>query len=93
MRDSGVEWIGKIPFGWICCKQKYEIKLLNGRAYCESEFEDNGKYRILRVGNLFQTLHGTPPAWNYQLISIAKMAIYYIRGQCHMPQLFGMVKK
>lgn len=58
MRDSGIKWIGKIPSGWICCKQKYEIKLLNGRAYSESEFEDDGKYRILRVGNLFSN-----PTW------------------------------
>lgn len=58
MKDSGIEWIGKIPSEWTCCKQKYEIKLLNGRAYSESEFEDDGKYRILRVGNLFSN-----PTW------------------------------
>ena len=58
MRDSGIEWIGTIPFDWKCCKQKYEIQLINGRAYSDSEFEEDGKYRILRVGNLFSN-----PTW------------------------------
>ena len=58
MKDSGVEWIGRIPNHWNCCKQKYLITLLNGRAYKESEFEEEGKYKILRVGNLF-----TNPLW------------------------------
>ena len=58
MKDSGVEWIGEIPKHWTCCKQKYMIKLLNGRAYSDDEFEENGRYRILRVGNL-----QTNPVW------------------------------
>lgn len=53
MKDSGIEWIGDIPLHWDCCKQKYVIQLINGRAYKENEFEESGKYRILRVGNLF----------------------------------------
>ena len=58
MKDSGIEWIGTIPNHWKCCKQKYVIQLINGRAYSDSEFEENGKYRILRVGNLFSN-----PTW------------------------------
>ena len=53
MKDSGIDWIGTIPNHWKCCKQKYVIQLINGRAYSDNEFEENGKYRILRVGNLF----------------------------------------
>ena len=60
MKDSGISWIGNIPNDWKCCKQKYVIKLINGRAYSESEFEEDGKYKILRVGNLF-----TNPVWYY----------------------------
>lgn len=52
MKSSNIEWIGDIPSHWDCCKQKYVIQLINGRAYKDSEFEENGKYRILRVGNL-----------------------------------------
>ena len=58
MKDSGIEWIGQIPSNWKCCKQKYEIRLINGRAYSDSEFEEDGTYRILRVGNLFSN-----PVW------------------------------
>ncbi len=59
-KNSGVSWIGEIPHDWKCCKQKYVIKLINGRAYSESEFEEEGIYKILRVGNLF-----TNPVWYY----------------------------
>lgn len=58
LKDSGIEWIGKIPSSWECCKQKYKIKLINGRAYKDSEFEEDGTYKILRVGNLFSN-----PTW------------------------------
>ena len=58
MKDSGVKWIGMIPENWKCCKQKYVLQLINGRAYSDSEFETDGKYRILRVGNLFSN-----PIW------------------------------
>lgn len=58
MKDSGSKWIGVIPDDWICCKQKYVLKLINGRAYKEDEFETNGTYKILRVGNLFSN-----PVW------------------------------
>lgn len=58
MKDSGVEWIGLIPSSWVCCKQKYMISLINGRAFKNTEFEEDGKYRILRVGNLFSN-----PKW------------------------------
>ena len=58
MKDSGIEWIGEIPTDWKVCKQKYEIELINGRAYSDTEFEEDGKYRILRVGNL-----NSNPTW------------------------------
>ena len=60
MKDSGIEWIGEIPKHWKCCKQKYGLILLNGRAFKESEFLEDGKYKVLRVGNLF-----TNPIWHY----------------------------
>ena len=58
MRDTGIEWIGNIPSSWVCCKQKYVISLINGRAFKDTEFEEDGKYRILRVGNFFSN-----PKW------------------------------
>ena len=58
MKDTGIEWIGNISSSWVCCKQKYVISLINGRAFKDTEFEEDGKYRILRVGNLFSN-----PKW------------------------------
>lgn len=60
MKHSGIEWVGKVPKHWKCCKQKYGLTLLNGRAFKESEFLEDGKYKVLRVGNLF-----TNPIWHY----------------------------
>lgn len=60
MKDSGVEWIGEIPEGWEKCKLKRAFTLLNGRAYSDTELLEYGKYRILRVGNLF-----TSDKWYY----------------------------
>ena len=52
---SGIDWIGDVPKGWKVCKLKNMYTLLNGRAYLDPELLENGKYRILRVGNLFSS--------------------------------------
>lgn len=52
---SGIDWIGEIPEEWKVCKLKNQYTLLNGRAYSDSELLQEGKYRILRVGNLFSS--------------------------------------
>ena len=52
---SGIEWIGDVPEGWKVCKLKNSYTLLNGRAYLDPELLEEGKYRILRVGNLFSS--------------------------------------
>lgn len=65
LKDSGIEWIGEIPEHWKICKLKYAIKLLNGRAYLQHELLSEGKYRILRVGNLF-----TNESWYYSSLEL-----------------------
>ena len=57
MKDSGIEWIGSIPEHWEACKLKRKYRLLNGRAYSDNELLSEGRYRILRVGNLFTSNH------------------------------------
>ena len=52
---SGIDWIGDVPADWKVCKLKNAYKLLNGRAYLDPELLEDGKYRILRVGNLFSS--------------------------------------
>lgn len=65
MKDSGVVWIGEMPAHWNLCKLKMAYTLLNGRAYSDVELLENGKYRILRVGNLF-----TSDKWYYSNLEL-----------------------
>lgn len=67
MKDSGIEWIDLVPNHWTVSKQKYVISLLNGRAFKDTEFEEEGKYPVLRVGNLF-----TNPVWYYSNLELPK---------------------
>jgi len=60
MRPSGIDWIGDIPKHWEVCKLKFILHLINGRAYAQHELLEDGKYRILRVGNFF-----TNEQWYY----------------------------
>ncbi|MDE5643227.1 MAG: restriction endonuclease subunit S [Muribaculaceae bacterium] len=41
------------PKGWPIKKLSSVSKLINGRAYKQNELLDNGKYRVIRVGNFF----------------------------------------
>ena len=49
-----------IPESWKWVRLKSIAVLRNGRAYKQSELLDNGKYPVLRVGNLF-----TSDKWYY----------------------------
>jgi type I restriction enzyme S subunit len=60
MKDSGIDWIGKVPEDWITTKLKYLLHLHNGRAYSQEELLTEGKYKVLRVGNFF-----TNDKWYY----------------------------
>ena len=64
-KESGVEWLGRVPCNWTVCKLKYRIRLINGRAYSEPELLSEGKYRVLRVGNLF-----TNEKWYYSNLEL-----------------------
>lgn len=48
------------PMGWQVKKLGEVASLLNGRAYQQKELLDQGKYRVLRVGNFF-----TNNTWYY----------------------------
>lgn len=42
-----------LPEGWANCRLDDICRLINGRAYKRDELLSEGKYRVLRVGNLF----------------------------------------
>lgn len=52
--------LGNIPENWNLCKLNELCELVNGRAYSQEELLNNGKYRVLRVGNFF-----TKSSWYY----------------------------
>ena len=42
-----------LPEGWVEKKFGEVCKVINGRAYKKTELLSEGKYKVLRVGNLF----------------------------------------
>lgn len=51
MKDSGIEWIGKIPETWGISKLKYIGKYINGYAFKPSDWSDTGR-KIIRIQDL-----------------------------------------
>ncbi|MCU8355686.1 restriction endonuclease subunit S [Vibrio vulnificus] len=53
MKDSGVEWLGKVPEHWEISNLKYFASIQGGYAFNSNEFVDSG-VQILRIGNVYQ---------------------------------------
>ncbi|MGL5728184.1 MAG: restriction endonuclease subunit S [Plesiomonas sp.] len=53
MKDSGVEWLGKVPEHWDISKLKYFSSIQGGFAFSSESFVEEG-VQILRIGNLYQ---------------------------------------
>ena len=60
MKDSGIEWIGKIPEGWEVSKLKYLGRYVNGYPFKPDDWGDKGK-PIIRI----QDLTGSNDSPNY----------------------------
>ena len=50
-KDSGVEWLGKVPQHWEVKRLKYLTRFVNGFAFKPSEWRDEGT-PIIRIENL-----------------------------------------
>jgi len=50
-KDSGVEWLGKVPKHWEVKRLKYLTRFVNGFAFKPSEWRDEGT-PIIRIENL-----------------------------------------
>lgn len=46
MKDSGIEWIGKIPKEWKVCKIKYLSEMKSGESITSSEIAEAGQYPV-----------------------------------------------
>ena len=45
-KNSGVEWLGKIPSDWKVVKLNYKLKLLSGDGITAFDIEDTGTYPV-----------------------------------------------
>lgn len=46
MKDSGVDWIGKIPQKWKLVRVKHLFSLGRGRVIAKTELDENGLYPV-----------------------------------------------
>lgn len=46
MKDSGIEWIGKIPEEWKLCKPKYLGKIRSGDSITNNKLNDESGYEV-----------------------------------------------
>jgi type I restriction enzyme S subunit len=46
LKDSGIEWLGKIPEHWVVCKIKHLVELKSGNFISANEIEPQGKYPV-----------------------------------------------
>jgi type I restriction enzyme S subunit len=51
-KDSGIEWIGKIPVNWVIKKLKFIAKIHNGQDQ-KAVLCDNGEYPVYGSGGIF----------------------------------------
>lgn len=52
MKDSGIEWIGKVPSGWRVIKYKYLLTINSGSSLTNSELDDDSQYPVYGGGRL-----------------------------------------
>lgn len=52
MQNTEINWIGQVPKLWKKCKAKYLVSFINGYAFDSSEFTNEGKYSVIRIGDI-----------------------------------------
>ena len=52
LKDSGVEWIGKIPKDWEIIKLKHKCTFLNGYAFKSEDLDINNDVPVVRIGDI-----------------------------------------
>ena len=52
MKDSGVEWIGKIPKDWEVIKLKHKCTFLNGYAFKSEDLDIDNDVPVVRIGDI-----------------------------------------
>lgn len=59
-KDSGIEWIGRIPEGWNVSRLKFFSRFINGFAFNSDVFTLDNGCKVIRIGDISHTLdfHG-----------------------------------
>jgi type I restriction enzyme, S subunit len=52
MKDSGVEWIGEIPVGWVYTRIKYSLEDIIDTEHKTIPFHEDGDYSVVRTTNI-----------------------------------------
>lgn len=52
MKDSGIEWVGKIPQNWKTTRCKYISFFLNGYAFDSKDLKIDFVYPVVRIGDI-----------------------------------------
>ena len=52
LKDSGVEWIGKIPKDWEVIKLKHKCTFLNGYAFKSEDLDIDNDVPVVRIGDI-----------------------------------------
>jgi type I restriction enzyme S subunit len=61
MKDSGIDWIGKIPAHWEVSRIKYTCDVIMGQSPDSSEVNDtSGKYQFMQGNSEFTDLYPNP---------------------------------
>lgn len=56
MKDSGVEWIGQIPEGWVIERLKNDSVFINGYAFNSDSFTINDGIKVIRIGDISSSI-------------------------------------
>jgi type I restriction enzyme S subunit len=56
MKNSGIEWIGKIPAHWEIRRLKDVSSFVNGYAFDSNDFETDDGIKVIRIGDIGQSV-------------------------------------
>ena len=56
LKDSGIEWIGKIPEHWNICQLKRCANIINGYAFNSNHFSKDLGVPVIRIGDIINEI-------------------------------------
>lgn len=56
LKDSGIEWIGKIPEHWNICQLKRCANIINGYAFNSNHFSKDLGVPVIRIGDIINEM-------------------------------------